>query len=163
MPPAWAPWLVAALVAALLQSALAGLLGPRTIRASVAGLIVLWFGFRGGAWRGALFGAGVGLFEDALAGSAIAWLCANAIAGAAAGLLRRTIVGETIVFMSVVAAILSFARIELFRLFVRVDAGPAASAGTTTLHALAAGAVSGVLAFAVLAIASRIERADGRT
>jgi hypothetical protein len=161
VPPAWLPWTAAALAAVLLQSALAGLLGPQTIRASLAGLLVLWFGFRGGPWRGALFGAGIGIVEDSLAGSAVAWLCANAIAGAAAGLLRRTIVAETIVYMSIAAAVLSLVRLELFRLFVRVDAGPASSAGTSTLHALAAAAVSGLVAFAVLLVASRIQNDHG--
>lgn len=161
IPPSWLPWLGIVLLAALLQSAFPGLFGPATLRVSMIALCILWFGFAGGPIRGAAFGALAGLIEDALGASALSWMLSSAICGALAGLLRRTIVGESIVFMGVAAAVLTYLRISLFGLVVHAENSPASTAAFGTWPAIAQSAVTGLAAMAVLAAADRIESLRG--
>jgi hypothetical protein len=157
LPPPWLPWFGVAAAAALAQSALPKIFGPGTLHASIVGLCVLWFGFAGGPLRGFAFGAAAGLIEDALGGSAIAWAVANALCGTLAGVLRRTIVAESVVFMSVAAAVLTFVRVALFGLIVRAENSPSTTAPFAIWPVVLEAAVSGLLALAALVLAGRIQ------
>ncbi|HMD02664.1 MAG TPA: hypothetical protein VKG44_06815 [Candidatus Baltobacteraceae bacterium] len=114
--------LFAALVA---QSTLPVWLGPRVSRIDLVLLVVLWFAFRSGVRRGAIFGALAGLCEDALGGSALSWSCATAIIGGLAGAARRTPLAESPPFLIAGVALATLLRLGLFEAFRQAEQGGA--------------------------------------
>lgn len=155
--PQW--WRVAfALFAALLlQTTILTRFDLRGGRLSLVLLVLLWFATHAGVVRGALFGAIVGICEDALGCSGLAWTVADAAVGAMAAGLARTPVGDSLLLAAPAVAVLTVARYGIFVATLRMEHG---SSSVTPMHWHATvwqGIFTGAVALVALLVAQRLD------
>jgi rod shape-determining protein MreD len=155
--PEWWKVALALFAALLLQSTVLARFDLRGGRLSVVLLVLLWFATHAGIARGALFGAIVGLCEDALGASGVAWTLADAAVGALAAGLARTPIGDSLLLAAPAVATLTVVRYGLFVAVLSLERG---SASPTPVHwhaTLWQGLFNGVVALAALVVAQRLD------
>jgi len=155
--PEWWKVALALFAALLLQSTVLARFDLRGGRLSVVFLLLLWFATHAGIARGALFGAIVGLCEDALAASGVAWTIADSALGALAAALARTPLGDSLLLAAPAVAALTVVRYGIFIAVLGLERG---SASATPVHwhaTLWQGLFNAVVALGALVIAQRLD------
>jgi cell shape-determining protein MreD len=155
--PAWWKIALAVYIALLLQTTLVARLDLRGGRLSLVLLVLLWFARHAGVRRALRFGAIVGICEDALASTGIAWTIADGAIGAMTAALARTPVGDSLLLAAPTVALLTVAR---YAVFVTTLSLERRSASITPLHwhaVLWQGVYNGGVALLALVLAQRFE------
>jgi hypothetical protein len=159
--PQWWKVALALFTALSLQTTVLARFDLRGGRLSPTLLLLLWFAMHAGVRRGALFGAIVGICEDALGSTGVAWTLADAFIGATTGALARTPIGDSLLLAAPAVAALTVGRYGAFVAVLGIERG---SAMTTPLHWHATfwqGAFNGIAALCGLLVAQRTQLAHG--
>ncbi|HTV74361.1 MAG TPA: hypothetical protein VME66_11765 [Candidatus Acidoferrales bacterium] len=164
--PEWWKVALAVYFALLLQTTVLTRFDLRGGRLSLVLLVLLWFARHAGVRRATRFGAIVGICEDALASSGVAWTVADAAIGAMTAALARTPIGDSLLLAAPTVALLTVARYAVFVAVLSVERG---SQSVTPVHwhaALWQGVLNGGVALIALLFALRFElpygERDGR-
>ncbi len=149
--PIW--WQAAlALIAALaIQASFSPVLAFRGATISFVVLVVAWYGIRGGALSGLVFGLIAGACEDALAGSTgVAWTFATGLAGLAAGACARSWISDINAALIAGVAALTLLRYAAFAVALQMQNHPLAMPETHLHAALWQAALNALVAFLAL-------------
>jgi hypothetical protein len=155
--PEWWKVALALLAALLLQTTVLARFDLRGGRLSIVFLLLLWFATHAGIARGALFGAIVGLCEDALAASGVAWTIADTVLGAVAATLARTPIGDSLLLAAPAVAVLTILRYGIFVAVLSVEHGSANPTPVRWHATVWQGFFNAVVALAALGVAQRLD------